>query len=216
MESAVCSLDELLCQSLLLYRQHWLYEAHECEEKAYRIMEETRLLIASTQNGVEMAKWGCVVECLAQKFYIDSDTDAVLGDIDTALVKFWKKVDKTSSEAFAVYLWLGYYCLLRFRNGNSRYHGRSKQLMSALLTFLIETFRKIEKGMVSQEIFPLFSADVWGETVFWMEQVHGARLCEKQSAILLGQLYNLKSVELLQEHGKHDVLLQHILEFYCF
>lgn len=216
MKSAECSLDVLLCQALLQYRQYRLYDAHECEEKAYRILKETRVLIKNEQNGVDVAKWGCVVECLAQKYYIESNTDEVLKDIDIALITFWKKVEKTTTEAFPACLWLGYYFLLRFRDKYSRCHSRSKQVMTAILTFMIDEFHRIEKETVPMNLFGYFSADVWSETVLWVEQVYDSGLCQKQSAAVLQQLYNLKLVDLPQSFNKHNVLLQHILEFYCF
>ena len=216
MESAEYSLDELLCQSLLLFRQDRFYDAPECGEKAFRILEEAHVWMGRTQECVDMAKWGCVIECLAQKYYIEDDTDAILEEIDAALVAHWKRIEKIHAEVTTVYLWLGYYFLLRFRNRESRSHSRCKQIMSSLLCALVEIFRKVEKGGAPTEVLSHLSVDVWGETVCWMEQVHDSRLCEKQSSALLAQLYNLKSVELEKGLGKQDALLQQILEFYCF
>lgn len=85
MESAEYSLDELLCQSLLLFRQYRFYDAPECGEKAFRMLEEAHVWMGRTQECVDMAKWGCVIECLAQKYYIEDDTDAILEEIDAAL-----------------------------------------------------------------------------------------------------------------------------------
>ena len=64
MESAEYSLDELLCQSLLLFRQYRFYDAPECGEKAFRILEEAHVWMGRTQECVDMAKWGCVIECV--------------------------------------------------------------------------------------------------------------------------------------------------------
>ena len=91
MESAEYSLDELLCQSLLLFRQYRFYDAPECGEKAFRILEEAHVWMGRTQECVDMAKWGCVIECLAQKYYIEDDTDAILEEIDAALVAHWEE-----------------------------------------------------------------------------------------------------------------------------
>lgn len=146
----------------------------------------------------------------------EDDTDAILEEIDAALVAHWKRIEKIHAEVTTVYLWLGYYFLLRFRNRESRSHSRCKQIMSSLLCALVEIFRKVEKGGAPTEVLSHLSVDVWGETVCWMEQVHDSRLCEKQSSALLAQLYNLKSVELEKGLGKQDALLQQILEFYCF
>lgn len=139
-------MDELLCQSLLLFRQYRFYDAPECGEKAFRILEEAHVWMGRTQECVDMAKWGCVIECLAQKYYIEDDTDAILEEIDAALVAHWKRIEKIHAEVTTVYLWLGYYFLLRFRNRESRSHSRCKQIMSSLLCALVEIFRKVEKG----------------------------------------------------------------------
>ena len=102
MECAEYSLDELLCQSLLLFRQYRLYDDPDCFVNASRMLEEVRRLIDNTQSGVDMAKWGCVVECLAQKFYISSDTDTMLGEFDVALAAYWKRIEKSPLESVTV------------------------------------------------------------------------------------------------------------------
>ena len=99
MESAEYSLDELLCQSLLLFRQYRFYDAPECGEKAFRILEEAHVWMGRTQECVDMAKWGCVIECLAQKYYIEDDTDAILEEIDAALVAHWKRMRKSMQKS---------------------------------------------------------------------------------------------------------------------
>lgn len=93
-------MDELLCQSLLLFRQYRFYDAPECGEKAFRILEEAHVWMGRTQECVDMAKWGCVIECLAQKYYIEDDTDAILEEIDAALVAHWKRIEKSHHRLF--------------------------------------------------------------------------------------------------------------------
>ncbi|WP_242672384.1 hypothetical protein [Bacteroides sp. A1C1] len=56
MESAEYSLDELLCQSLLLFRQYRFYDAPECGEKAFRMLEEAHVWMGRTQECVDIAK----------------------------------------------------------------------------------------------------------------------------------------------------------------
>lgn len=217
MESTECTFDELLCQCLLMFRQFRFYDnSQESEVEAYKMLEEAKLLINKTHDCVDMAKWGCIFECLAQKYYITGDTDGVLEEIDIALVSFWKKIKTSQVEAFTVYLWLGYYFLLRFRNGMSRSHGRCKRVMSDILSYLTKSFRQAKKELVPMDEFSFFSIDVWGETVYWVELVYGSCFCEKQSAALLRLLYDLRQTELPPNKVKQDVLLQQILEFYSF
>ena len=211
------SLDELLCRSIVLFCQCRLYGGGlECELQASSTLEEARQLADGTKDGVHMAKWGCVVECLAQKFYISDDTDRMLGDIDNYLISCWKTARKSTAGVFSAYLWFGYYFLLRFRNGSSRVSSRSRHAMSDILSSLTEIFRKLKKEPASGEVLALFPTDVWGETVYWAELVCDSCICERQSAVLLGELYDLKRVELQQGGTGQNILLQKILEFYCF
>ena len=61
------------------------------EKKAFRMLEEAHVWMGRTQECVDIAKWGCVIECLAQKYYIEDDTDAILEEIDAALVVHRKR-----------------------------------------------------------------------------------------------------------------------------
>ena len=92
MESTEYTLDGLLCQSILLFYQSRFYDTcRESETEAFQLLEQARLVMRDTQSCVDMAKWGCTFECLAQKYYINGDTDGVLEEIDTALASFWKR-----------------------------------------------------------------------------------------------------------------------------
>ena len=107
-----------------------------------------------------------------------------------------------------------FYCV--FRNGTSNSRGRCKRVMSDILSYLTETFRKVRKKPALMNTLPDFSADIWGETVYWVEVVHGSCLCEKQAAALLKLLYDFKQMELTRDKVEQDMLLQRILEFYSF
>ncbi len=217
MESTACSLDELLCQSLSLYRQNRFYDdCLESEQKASHMLEEAWAMVHKTKNCADMAKLGCILECLVQKFYIDYNTDKALDDVDTTLIAFWKKNEASCMEVFSVYLWFGYYFLLRFRNKQSVFHSRNKRMMAEIISFLTDTFRRFKTKSMPVEVLSLFSPDVWSETVCWVEQVHDSCLCEKQALHLLQQLYDLGTSEVSQERLEQDALLQQIVTFYCF
>ena len=87
MESTEYTLDGLLCQSILLFHQSRFYDTcRESETEAFQLLEQARLVMRDTQSCVDMAKWGCTFECLAQKYYINGDTDGVLEEIDLSLI----------------------------------------------------------------------------------------------------------------------------------
>lgn len=211
------SFDELLCQSLQLFHQYRLYgDEPECEGKASLMLKEAENLVSDSKDYIRMAKWGCVIECLAQKFYINDETDTVLGNMDVSLIYFWKKAARSEIAVFPFYLWIGYYFLLRCRNSHSTFRSRSKREISEIVSFLAEIFRKFKNKAIPVETLSFFPADLWGETVCWAELVHDTRVCEKQSAYLLAQLYNLKKTGISQGESEENVLLQLILKFYCF
>lgn len=211
------SFDELLCQSLRLFRQYRLYgDEPECEDKASLLLKEAQHFVFDSQDNICMAKWGCVIECLTQNFYINDETDTVLGNTDVSLISFWKKAERAEIAVFPFYLWIGYYFLLRCRNNQSVFRSRSKRAISEIVSFLAEIFRKFKNKAIPVEALSFFPTDLWGETVCWAELVHDTRVCEKQSAYLLTQLYNLKEVGISQGDSAESVLLQQILQFYCF
>lgn len=215
-EDTNCSFDGLLSHSLMLFRQFHFYDTPASEEEALHDLEVARRLMAETEECVNMAKWGCTLECLTQKFYINIDTDEVLGEIDLTLISFWKKNETSVLENFRAYLWLGYYFLLRIRSRESRFHNRNKRVVCDILSFLIDVLHRFKKGTVAPQLLLLFSIDAWTETVYWAELIHDAHINEKLSTTLLRLLYDVKKAELSKDDSEEDVLLQRILDFYCF
>ena len=83
-----CSYDDLLCRSLSLFRQFRLYDDRIEEDNAFVFLREAEKVVSDTRNGVCVAKLGCVIECLAHRFYINDDTDVILEEVDAFLIKF--------------------------------------------------------------------------------------------------------------------------------
>ena len=135
----------------------------------------------------------------------------MLGEVDTFLIKFWKRLEYPSAEAFTASLWIGEYFLLRLKNPKSRVHSRSKKMVSRILSFMADMLRKPEK----QKNLCLSSVDVFEETVDWVKEVCDMHICEKQMVLLLERLYSLQEKGMLQqdEAGK-NVLRQQIWDFY--
>lgn len=101
-----CSYDDLLCRSLSLFRQFRLYDDRIEEDNAFVFLREAEKVVSDTRNGVCVAKLGCVIECLAHRFYINDDTDVILEEVDVFLIKFWKGLKQPSPETFIASLWL--------------------------------------------------------------------------------------------------------------
>ena len=166
MNDADCSFDDLLCQSLSLFHQFRLYDDRMEEDNAFKFLREAEKVVADNKDGVCVAKLGCVIECLAHRFYINDNTDGILEEVDTFLIKFWKGIKQPSSEAFIASLWVGEYFLLRLKNPESRFRSRSKKMVSKILSFMADMLRKPEK----QKALTLSSVVVLEETVDWIAE----------------------------------------------
>ena len=81
MNDTDCLFDDLLCRSLSLFHQFRLYDDCVEEDNAFKALREAEKIVSNTRNGICVAKLGCVIECLAHRFYIDDDTDGVLGEV---------------------------------------------------------------------------------------------------------------------------------------
>ena len=57
------------------------------------MLEQIQQKVFTEQNGIRLAKWGCLIECLAQKSLIEMDVDEQL----TQLSIFGCKQPKESS-----------------------------------------------------------------------------------------------------------------------
>ena len=153
MNDADCSFDDLLCQSLSLFHQFRLYDDRMEEDNAFKFLREAEKVVADNKDGVCVAKLGCVIECLAHRFYINDNTDGILEEVDTFLIKFWKGIKQPSSEAFIASLWVGEYFLLRLKNPESRFRSRSKKMVSKILSFMADMLRKPEKAKGTHPLF---------------------------------------------------------------
>ncbi len=211
MNDADCPFDALLCRSLSLFHQFRLYDDCVEEENAFRALREAEKIVSDTRNGICVAKLGCVIECLAHRFFIDDDTDGMLGKVDAFLIKFWKGLKPLSAETFIASLWIGEYFLLRLKNPKSRVRVRSRKMVAKLLSFMADMLHKPEK----QKVLCLSSNDVFEETVDWVKEVCDMHICEKQMVLLLERLYSLQEKGLLQqEEGGKNTLRQQMWDFY--
>lgn len=203
--------EDLLCRSLSLFRQFRLYDDPVEGENAFKLLKEAEKIAETTGDSICMAKWGCVIECLAHKFYIDGHTDGMLSDTDVHLADQWKRINKSSPEAYIVFLWIGEYFLLRIKNDRSRYQSRNKRVISKILSFLTDVLRKSDK----QEIIYLSSFDVFEGTVNWIKEICDMHLYEKQVVALLERLYFLQEEGMiLQGDSKEDTFRRQMWDFY--
>ena len=203
MNDADCSFDDLLCQSLSLFHQFRLYDDHVEEDNAFKFLREAEKVVADNKDGVCVAKLGCVIECLAHRFYINDNTDGILEEVDTFLIKFWK---------VSTSLWVGEYFLLRLKNPESRFRSRSKKMVSKILSFMADMLRKPEK----QKTCTLSSVVVLEETVDWIKEICDMQICEKQIVVLLERLYHLQEIGMIQqeEDETKNTLRQQMWDFY--
>lgn len=214
MNDAEFSFDDLLCHSLSLFQQFRLYDdCIDCEESAIKVLREAEQITSDIHNDIYTAKWGCVIECLAHKYYISSDTDEVLEDVDVALIKSFKGLKKSLPDVFVVSLWIGEYFLLRLKSEESRYHSRSKDMVSKVLSFMTDLMKKPEKEWEPHS----FSAELFDETVNWVKEICDMHICEKRVVALLEKLYLMEKFDRVapkEPQASKKSLLRFIWDFY--
>lgn len=214
MNDAEFSFDDLLCHSLSLFRQFRLYDdCIACEESAVKLLREAEQIISKCGDDVCTAKWGCVIECLAHKYYIHSKTDGILANADAALIKSFKGLKKSLADDFFVSLWIGEYFLLRLKNEQSRNRSRSKDMVSKVLTFMADMVNKPEKQWEPNS----FSAELFNETFNWVKEICDMQICEKRIVVLLEKLYLMQQTGRVMsevETSDKKTLLRYIWDFY--
>ena len=67
---------------------------------------------------------------------------------------------------------VGVLFFIAFQERDFKLSRACKRVMSDILSYLTETFRKVRKKPALMNTLPDFSADIWGETVYWVEVVH--------------------------------------------
>ena len=62
------------------------------EGENFNLLEQIQQKVFTEQNGIRLAKWGCLIECLAQKSLIEMDVDEQLTDVDEFLIALWQEM----------------------------------------------------------------------------------------------------------------------------
>lgn len=191
------SLDDLLCRSISEFRQFRLYDDHIKEENAFKLLREAEQTTRGSKDAICLAKLGCVIEYLAQRFYIANDTDIVLVETDEQLVSFKKELNHPSVDTFATSLWVGEYFLYRLKNPKSQSAKRSKKMIAEVLSYMAKSIAKCDK---SGSLPFSFSSVLFEETVDWAKDVCDAQVCERQVVKLLNKLHAVQLKGSLLQH----------------
>lgn len=106
------------------------------------------------QNGIRLAKWGCLIECLAQKSLIEMDVDEQLTDVDEFLIALWQEMKVPYMGTFQFLLWVGDYFLFRFYDENSLFRSRTSWMLEQIVLGVERFFCQFEYRV--RYVEPLF------------------------------------------------------------
>ena len=112
-------LDLLLDKQFTLCLSGFLSDTYvggkkQMEGQNFNLLEQIQQKVFTDQNGIRLAKWGCLIECLAQKSLIEMDVDEQLTDVDEFLIALWQEMKVPYMGTFQFLLWVGDYFLLRY------------------------------------------------------------------------------------------------------
>ena len=131
-------LDLLLDKQFTLCLSGFLSDTYvggkkQMEGENFNLLEQIQQKVFTEQNGIRLAKWGCLIECLAQKSLIEMDVDEQLTDVDEFLIALWQEMKVPYMGTFQFLLWVGDYFLFRFYDENSLFRSRTSWMLEQIV-----------------------------------------------------------------------------------
>lgn len=150
----------------------------QMEGENFNLLEQIQQKVFTEQNGIRLAKWGCLIECLAQKSLIEMDVDEQLTDVDEFLIALWQEMKVPYMGTFQFLLWVGDYFLFRFYDENSLFRSRTSWMLEQIVLGVERLFCQFEYRVRSVEPLFLFPVDVWRDLGEWLLCVEKVCICE--------------------------------------
>lgn len=201
------SLDERLMACLSSFQSLGWEEAKEqAEDKAFELLEQIQQEVATTPEGMSLAKWGCLVECLVHNSFVEAEVDELLAETDEYLMSLWQQMQNSYVDISPLFLWLGDYFLFRFCDEQSQYRSRFFQILEQMLSSIEQFFHLPKCNVISVEPIFLFPTIVWQDMEWWLIRINVSCSCELARRVL-GYLYALRDSEaLLHSNSPKDAL----------
>ena len=194
-------LDLLLDKQFTLCLSGFLSDTYvggkkQMEGENFNLLEQIQQKVFTEQNGIRLAKWGCSIECLAQKSLIEMDVDEQLTDVDEFLIALWQEMKVPYMGTFQFLLWVGDYFLFRFYDENSLFRSRTSWMLEQIVLGVERFFCQFEYRVRYVEPLFLFPVDVWRDLGEWLLCVEKVCICESVKNVL-AKLYALPEMEFL-------------------
>lgn len=201
------SLDERLMACLSGFQSLDCLDAKEqVEDKAFEFLEQIQQEVAAAPDGITLAKWGCLVECLVQNSFVEAEVDELLAETDEYLISLWQQMQDSYVDISPLFLWLGDYFLFRFCDEQSQYRAQFFQILKQMLSSVEQFFHLPKCNVISVEPIFLFPTIVWQDMEWWLIRINEACSCESARRVL-GNLYALRDSEaLLHSNSPKDTL----------
>lgn len=168
----------------------------QMKEEYFNLLKKMQEKVFAEQNGVNLAKWGCLIECLAQKSLIDIDADEQLTDVDDFLITLWQEMKVPYMGKYQFILWIGDYFLYRFCDKKSQYHFRFSYVLEQIVFGIKQLFSKSEYQVACIEPIFLFPVDIWRDLCEWL--LHVNQVCTSElTKEVLTEIYTFPEIDIL-------------------
>ncbi|WP_321335326.1 hypothetical protein [uncultured Bacteroides sp.] len=190
-------LDERLKVCLSDFQNSRLADNPLLEEKAFALLEQIQQEVAVAPNGISLAKWGCLVECLAQNFFLEGELDELLEETDDFLITLWRGgLNEANVGISQLFLWMGDYFLFRFCDKRSQCYSYSFQMLEQMLHCLLQFFSQLLHSSMYVEPVFLFPISFWQDLEWWLLRISEFSVSEFAKKAL-DNLYALPDSEIL-------------------
>lgn len=181
-------------------------EREQEEEKAFDLLEQIQQEVATAPDGIRLAKWGCLVECLVRNSFVEAEVDDLLAETDEFLIALWHEIDVPYVDISQLFLWMCDYFLFRLCGEESQFRSRYFNVIEQMLFRIVHLFQKPEHSAIYVEPIFLFPTNLWQDMEWWLRQIDEYSVCPLAKEAL-NNLYVLRDSEaLLHSNSPKDVL----------
>lgn len=192
------SFDEQLKRCLFAFENLGLsdYDGN-LYEKAFDLLEQIQQKVVISLNGSTLAKWGCLVEYLAKKSFVEVNVDELLEEVDTFLIALWSEIAKTLDVGISeLFLWIGDYFLFRICGEQVQKNSLFLNVLEQMLHYIGRFLSQLLHSTIYVEPIFLFPISFWKDLEWWLLCICQLDICQLAETAL-ANLYALPDSDIL-------------------
>ncbi|MCI7385545.1 MAG: hypothetical protein MSH64_02610 [Bacteroides uniformis] len=190
--------DKQLEECLLAFENQKLtdYESNLYEE-AFDLLEQIQQKVVISLNGSTFAKWGCLVEYLAKKSFVEVNLDELLEEVDTLLMTLWNEMAETIDIGISeFFLWIGDYFLFRICGEQPQMNSQFSKMLEQMLRYIEHFLLQLLHTKIYVEPIFLFPISFWKDLEWWLLCICQLDIC-RLAETTLANLYALPNSNIL-------------------